>query len=91
MKRYKLVTIITKQVKDEGGAIVQREGLAVRVPRGLAQLQVDRGLAAFTSKGRYKHILAEQKKRERREAILEAKRRALKDKMQGKPKQVKKN
>jgi hypothetical protein len=79
MNRYKLVSIITKEVRDENGAILQQAGLAVRVPKGLAQVQVDRGLAVYTSKGRFKHLLIAQKKKHKREAILRARKKAIEE------------
>ena len=75
MKQYKLVTIITKEMRDEKGAILQKEGLAVRVPKRLAQLQVERGYAHYTSKGKFKSMLVAQRKKQRREEILAAKKR----------------
>jgi len=78
MNRYKLVTIITKEMRKDG-AVVQHGGLAVRIPKALAAIQVAKGLAVYTSKGRYKHIVKEQKARERRELILESKRKAIRE------------
>lgn len=79
MNNIKLVSIITVEVRDNSGAIVQYGGLAVRVPRRLAEIQVDRGFAAYTSKGKHKQLIKSKRKQKRREAILLARRKAIQE------------
>ena len=62
--------ILTKEVRDQSGAILQYDNVIIRVPDSLAKLQVERGKATYTSKSKLKRMVKFQARIDRNKELL---------------------